>query len=88
MALSPDLEPPRLMAEAEQSPHQGAAQPPAALVGDRDGWEALAVQARDYARAAKAPSTLRAYAADWRHFRQWCAAYNLQSLPALLNDRA
>ncbi len=28
----------------------------------------LALQAAAFARAAKAPSSLRAYAADWRHF--------------------
>ena len=46
------------------------------------GLETLAGQARDYARAAKAPSTLRAYAADWRHFVGWAAAHNVQTLPA------
>jgi hypothetical protein len=27
---------------------------------------------RDYVAQAKAPNTLRAYAADWRHFTAWC----------------
>ncbi len=46
------------------------------------GIAALAIQARDYARAAKAPSTLRAYAADWRHFVAWAGAHGLHALPA------
>ena len=46
------------------------------------GLDTLAVQARDYARAAKTASTLRAYAADWRHFTEWCATHGLQALPA------
>ena len=35
-----------------------------------------------YARAAKAPSTLRAYASDWRHLVDWSAEHSLASLPA------
>jgi integrase len=35
--------------------------------------EALAVRVTDYARAARADSTWRAYDADLRHFRDWCA---------------
>ena len=27
---------------------------------------------RDYVSQAKAANTLRAYAADWRHFTAWC----------------
>ena len=46
------------------------------------GIEAFALQARDFARAAKAPSTLRAYASDWRHFVGWCQAHDLEELPA------
>ena len=34
--------------------------------------ERLAETARDYARGAKAAATLRAYAADWRHYTAWC----------------
>lgn len=52
------------------------------LVKPQQGIEALAVQARDYARAAKASSTLRAYAADWRHFVAWAGVHGLQALPA------
>ena len=35
-----------------------------------------------YIRAAKAPATLRAYQADWRHFAAWCQAHALSPLPA------
>ena len=57
-------------------------EPAGELLKLQPGLEALAVQARDYARIAKAPSTLRAYAADWRHFVDWAAAHDLQALPA------
>ena len=43
----------------------------------------LTERARAYARAAKAPSTLRAYRADWRHFEAWCLEGGYASLPAL-----
>jgi hypothetical protein len=39
-------------------------------------------RAHDYAAAAKAPNTRRAYAADWRHFTSWCKSAGLDSLPA------
>lgn len=42
----------------------------------------LAVQAAAFARAAKAPSTLRAYAADWRHFVAWCEDREVSALPS------
>src|SRR3954452_8631758 len=38
--------------------------------------------ARAYAAAALAPATLRAYAADWRHFCAWCAEAGFAPLPA------
>jgi integrase len=43
--------------------------------------EALAETARDYARGAKAPATLRAYASDWRHYTAWCQRKGLDPLP-------
>lgn len=46
------------------------------------GADPLAVQAAAFARAAKAPSTLRAYAADWRHFVAWCEGRGVSALPA------
>ena len=38
--------------------------------------------ANDYLVAADAPSTVRAYTADWGHFSRWCAARNLAPMPA------
>jgi site-specific recombinase XerD len=43
----------------------------------------LADQARDYARAAKAANTLRAYRADWRDFAAWCDRHGRPALPAV-----
>jgi hypothetical protein len=43
--------------------------------------ERLAETARDYARGAKAAATLRAYAADWRHYTAWCRRRELEPLP-------
>jgi len=37
---------------------------------------------RDYASQAKAANTLRAYAADWRHFTAWCRSHSAAALPA------
>lgn len=45
-------------------------------------WEQLDERARAYAEAARAPATLRAYAADWRIFTAWCAAHGVDALPA------
>ncbi len=44
--------------------------------------ELVADKADDFAAAAKAPSTIRAYTRDWRHFTSWCARHGLQALPA------
>src|SRR5215213_6807202 len=43
---------------------------------------AAVAAARAYAADALAPATLRAYAADWRHFCAWCAAAGCAPLPA------
>ncbi|MEM6663884.1 MAG: tyrosine-type recombinase/integrase [Pseudomonadota bacterium] len=37
--------------------------------------------ARDYARAATAENTNRAYAADWKHFARWCRMKGTDPLP-------
>ena len=42
----------------------------------------LAAQAAGYAHASKAVNTRRAYRSDWAHFARWCAALQLQALPA------
>jgi len=43
---------------------------------------AIVEKARAYGEAAKAPNTRRAYAADWRHFAEWCGSHGLSPLPA------
>ena len=42
----------------------------------------LVEAAQEFARAAKSRATLRAYAADLRHFDAWCAAQGRAPLPA------
>src|SRR5207244_419173 len=37
---------------------------------------------RDYAAAARAPNTVRAYRSDFAHFTTWCSIAGLESLPA------
>jgi site-specific recombinase XerD len=46
------------------------------------GLEDLIEKANDLIRAAKAPSTRKAYQSDFRIFESWCAAHRLSSLPA------
>ena len=55
----------------------------------------LTQQAREFAAAAKAANTLRAYRADWLDFQGWCEAHHVIPLPATpetvalyLTDRA
>ena len=42
-----------------------------------------AERAREYAKAAKAPNTMRAYSADLRHFTTWCESQGLEAMPAV-----
>ena len=42
----------------------------------------LQQQAEQFVRAAKAPSTLRAYRSDWDHFTGWCNQHRMCALPA------
>src|SRR5438128_1878915 len=44
--------------------------------------QVVADRARDYAAAARAANTIRAYRADWRDFSAWCDEAGLQALPA------
>jgi len=44
--------------------------------------EDLIKKAHDLMRAAKAPSTRKAYQSDFRIFESWCAAHRLASLPS------
>ena len=58
---------------------------PGALVYGGTGAGALkhaADAARGFAERAKAENTKRAYRADWRCFRSWCAERGLDALPA------
>ena len=55
----------------------------------------LGQQAREFAAAAKAPATLRAYQSDWQDFAAWCESHWFNSMPAIpqtvalyLTDRA
>ena len=48
------------------------------------GLEDLIQKANDLIRAAKAPSTRKAYQSDFRIFESWCATHGLASLPPLL----
>ena len=64
-------------------------------MSDEGGLASLGQQAQEFAAAAKASNTLRAYQADWNDFREWCAAHQLASMPAApetvslyLTDRA
>jgi integrase len=41
----------------------------------------LVETARIYARGAKAATTQRAYAADWRHYTAWCRRRDVEPLP-------
>jgi hypothetical protein len=41
----------------------------------------LAEKARQYAKSAKAPSTLRGYKADWQDFENWCHSHQLRLGP-------
>jgi len=44
--------------------------------------EQVADRVRDYAAAARAPNTVRAYRSDWKDFTTWCSSAGLQALPA------
>jgi integrase len=52
-----------------------------AAVLTQAGHAALAA-AQAMARQAAAPATLRAYKADWTHFRQWCVTNGFVPVPA------
>jgi site-specific recombinase XerD len=72
-------------------------QPAAALetISGKVSLASLGRQAQEFAAAAKASNTLRAYQADWNDFREWCEAHQVASMPAVpetvalyLTDRA
>ena len=47
----------------------------------RAGQAAVEV-AQEFARRSASPATLRAYQADWAHYRAWCERTGFQPLPA------
>jgi len=47
-----------------------------------DLGETAVEAAKAYARQSLAPETRRAYASDWRHFREWCGMAGCSALPA------
>ncbi len=64
-------------------------------VPDKGSLASLGRQAKEFAAAAKAGNTLRAYQADWNDFCDWCEAHQFAALPAApeavalyLTDRA
>ncbi len=67
--------PPARRGPAQPDPTPGA---DAAAAADPDLQAAV-----EFALASKAPATLRAYDADWRHFTAWCASRGHAPLPAL-----
>ena len=56
--------------------------PPPAATAVTPTLQHAAGRAADYARAAHAANTRRAYQADWRDFAQWCDATGQAALPA------
>ena len=64
-------------------------------ISDKGNLASLGRQAQEFAAAAKARNTLRAYQADWSDFREWCEAHQVAAMPAApetvalyLTDRA
>ena len=54
---------------------------PSPRAPQNDHLAALAETAKNYARAARANNTQRAYDADWRHFSSWLRRQGLPQLP-------
>ena len=59
-----------------------AAPPSPEAVEPTEAGTAALEAARDFAREALSAATLRAYAADWAHYTQWCRAAGWPPLPA------
>ena len=51
------------------------------FVAGSGALDRLVDTARDYARAAAADNTLKAYAKDWAHFARWCRMKGAEPLP-------
>ena len=69
--------------DADQDRRSGGSAPiglPDAVAGS-GGLDRLVETARDYAAAAAADNTLRAYGKDWAHFGRWCRRRGTDPLP-------
>ncbi|QEP30380.1 tyrosine-type recombinase/integrase [Pukyongiella litopenaei] len=65
--------------ERDQAKSESIALP--AHVAGSGTLDRLVDTARDYARAATAENTNKAYAADWKHFSRWCRLKGTDPLP-------
>ena len=65
--------------ETDQGKTDGIALP--AHVAGSGTLDRLVDTARDYAKAATAENTNKAYAADWKHFGRWCRIRGTDPLP-------
>lgn len=70
----------RTLPERVEDPGHASITLPAHLAGSGT-LERLVETARDYARGALAPNTLRAYARDWALFARWCRLRGADPLP-------
>jgi integrase len=76
----PETSPRRRERENEDGTH-GDAPLPSPLGARGEPLAALAETAKDYARAARAENTRRAYDADWRMFSSWLRRHGLPQSP-------
>ncbi|PBB83752.1 site-specific integrase [Mesorhizobium sp. WSM3876] len=72
----------------DQAPEDEPAQAPSPALPISGGHtrvpahlEKLADRARDYVEAASSANTRRAYAADWKHFANWCRRQGVEMFP-------
>ncbi len=78
-SLAPEAAGSAFLPSAAPAPHSPAPKADGLASSEVDPIE---MRARAYVQAAKAPSTLRAYRADWRDFEAWCLARGVAALPA------
>ncbi|MFC3612715.1 tyrosine-type recombinase/integrase [Lutimaribacter marinistellae] len=77
---------PALPDERDDPPVSGKDREDIALpshVAGSGALDRLVNTARDFARAATAENTAKAYAADWKHFARWCRLKGTEPLPPL-----
>ena len=65
----------------ERDPAEGASIALPSHVAGSGTLDRLVDTARDYAKASTAENTNKAYAADWKHFTQWCRLKGTEPLP-------